>query len=121
MLEQLQLISKGQATKSDFVKLAGHFRQSKGPVSEIIVGLSASRDKILKCKNGPQVVEVVNEIIFGPVGKLTIRNAIKRILKQKDTALLNDSETAAEALMVCNQIHAFNASLKKLHRLVYGP
>jgi len=100
------------------VKLDSHFRQSKGPEREIIEGLRDSRK--VKCRGGPQVVEVINEIIYGDVGKSTIRKEITNILKKNDRALANDNETAAEASMVCNQIEAFNASLNRLHRLVYG-
>ena len=114
------LDSAGAATQSDFVKLGSHFRRSKGPVREIIEGLRDSRKEILKCRGGPRVVEVINEIIYGDVGKSTIRKEITNILKKNDRALTNDNETAAEALMVCNQIEAFNASLNRLHRLVYG-
>jgi hypothetical protein len=122
MLEELTLVAKGQGTKASFKRLEKELESTTMEVEKIIQGLERSRRDISKLKDGEIVVKQVNHILFDEqVGKSTIRRHIKRLIgTHKRTKAVKNLYMRNESLSICNAIDAFNASLHRLKRIVYG-
>jgi hypothetical protein len=122
MLEELTLLAKGEGTKTSFDKLRKKLKSTANEVNEIIEGLNRSRGHISKLKGGEIVAEQINQIVFNQkVGKSAIRRDIESLIRShKNTKAVNDHHVRNQALSICNAIDAFNASLHRLKRLVYG-
>ena len=116
MLKQLELIAQKKGSRADFKELRRQFEETEEPVEKIINELEEIRSVLVEREDGVQIIELINQIIFGPVGKRMIRNDIDFILKNKK----DKDAIAARALEVCNAIAAFNAATNRLHRLVYS-
>jgi hypothetical protein len=117
MLQQLEVIAQGHATQADFKELRRKFKESKALMEEVITALKKSRTEIQKYPGGVAVVEQINQILFSnEIGKTTIRREIQEILSRERD--LSHQSIAQLARGVCNAMHAFNAAVGRLDRLV---
>jgi hypothetical protein len=135
MLEELEKIAEGTATKKDVERLREKLLGSKDRVDKIIRDLVNSRAELLKCENGIAVVAQINGLTYesrisGRIhGKRNLREAILALLTKYDAASKPKMESkrtakivslATEALIICNGIEAFNAAVRRLHRFVFS-
>ena len=116
MIKELKLIAAKKASSKDFARLQLEFEDTEKEVTEIVKELMELRSALIDRKDGPKIIERIEQIIYGPVGKLQIRRDIDFILNNPN----NTDEIAVHAQSVCNAVDAFNQATASLHRLVYS-
>jgi hypothetical protein len=95
------------------VTLRSKLRKSEEDVSAALVVLKKVRSRL----GGGAVAKAIDNILHHEdFGKMTIRHEIKLFLKDEMTP----EEQQRRASDICRHIEMLNASLDRLHRLVYG-
>ena len=105
MLQQLQAIADGKATKATRKELEKNFNETERPAEKLIKRSKKARNKLAGSKVADQIDKVLNE---NYVGKNRIRSEIEWILIERKEA------NKEEAQALCSAIRAFNAELKRL-------
>jgi hypothetical protein len=119
MLEQIEKIADGKATKKTFNDLKKNLEQSEEAVDNAVNQLRRLRGRI----TDPQIKRQVDEILHNPhFGKNMIRVRIGHILTQHERhqGRNGGEEVRIEAVEVARAIEILNAELKSLYRMVYG-
>jgi hypothetical protein len=133
---ELELIAQGRATKKDVEKLREKLIKSKSRIDLIITNLGVLRGALLKSPNGIAVVAQINGLIHENhnVGGITNKGGLRRevlsvldsydrvskLKKNSKKASEHQEALATQALLLCNSIEAFNASVRRLHRFVFS-
>jgi hypothetical protein len=112
MLEQLNQIADGKATRRTFDELKKAFGESADPVAEALARLVELRAKIINPQIAHQIDKIVNDSRYG---KNSIRENIEWIINHHA-----ETDVQVTAIEICKGIEILNAELKALFRIVYG-
>jgi hypothetical protein len=116
MVGQLELIAQGHTDEAIFKELKKQLKESREPVEDLIESLKTVREKLAGKKGGDIIVNQINLILFDrQMSKNAVRERIQWILDNKGEADLRN-----EAMIVCNDIDALNAAIRRLSRMVHG-
>lgn len=116
MLEQLQLIAKGEGTPEIFANLERQFDETREPVERLIKEMGDIRGKIIGHKDSTIIINQINMIMYDrELGKNRVRERIEYIIKNQNSELIHQ-----EALTTCNEIDGMNAAIRRLERIVHS-
>lgn len=108
----LERIAGGDTTPETLAELQWRLAGTEDDVAAIRDKLIEMRDAIAGKPGGMRVAQLIDDILYGPVGKMVIRHQIDQILHDQTNA-------PAAARYTCNCIDAFNANIQRLHVLAF--
>lgn len=111
MLEQINEIAHGKATKKTFDELKRNFELTEEPVAKSLAKLRELRERIVDGRIGDKLDGIINNPHYG---KNTVRQNIQYILDHHRKSDVRNA--AAEA---SKAIEILNAELRALFRMVY--
>jgi len=113
MLRPLRQIASGDTSSRAFDHLKHGLGSTDDEISKLVHSLSAIRSKVAEEPGGAEIARLIDEICYGPVGKMGIRADILDLI---DSA--GQPDTTERAKRILNAIEAFDGEIRKLHRAV---
>ncbi|MER9102658.1 hypothetical protein NKH95_01785 [Mesorhizobium sp. M0848] len=110
MWGELRKVAEGKGDSATMAALASGLQETDEEVEVIIASLTAARDMMLGQPENIAFSHRLDNVLYGPFGKMGIRYDIERIL-QGDPA---SSYTRDEAAQLCNRIEQFNENVAAL-------
>ncbi|AMY00659.1 hypothetical protein A4R29_15000 [Mesorhizobium ciceri biovar biserrulae] len=112
MLRSLEAIAVGRGTQQDQERLRELLAATGPEVDDIIRGLSIARDSLSEDAETLEFAHRLDEIIYGPFGKVPIREHIEEVIRTD----LSASYLPSLAERICNDIEQFNRAVIALGR-----
>lgn len=110
MRGHLRKIADGKGDSSTMDALSAGLQESDEEVELIIASLTAARDMMLDQPENIAFSHRLDNVLYGPVGKMGIRYDIERILQGDPTS----RGTQDDAASLCNRIEQFNKNVAAL-------
>ncbi|RWN09486.1 MAG: hypothetical protein EOR94_29775 [Mesorhizobium sp.] len=110
MWRDLRTLAEGKADGTTMQALASGLQQTATDVEVIIASLTAARDIMLGQPENIAFSHRLDNVLYGPFGKVGIRDDIEQVL-QGDPA---NTDTQQAAKNLCNRIEQFNENVAAL-------
>lgn len=110
MLRELRQIADGRGNSETVQALAAGLSDTDGEVTIIVASLTAARDIMRTQPQNLAFAHRLDEVLYGPVGKMGIRHDILEIINGDPTS----KSTQANAARLCDAISQFNAGIVAL-------
>jgi hypothetical protein len=112
MLRSLEAIATGRGTQQDQQRLRELLVATGPEVDGIIQGLILARDSLSENAETLEFSHRLDEVIYGPFGKASIRERIEEVARTD----LSASHLPPLAEQICNEIEQFNRAVVALGR-----
>lgn len=116
----LERIAAGKATQTDFNAIAEKMATTAGDVERSVLALEKYRDR-LRETCGMKAANKLDAIVYGPSGKMIIRETLRDIVKMGSLPEPPTRDIQASASRALKLIESLNKNLVELHDLVVKP